>query len=166
MKSKLFFDFQIDEKSKTIKVVRTFDAPLSLVWKAWTTPEILDQWWASEGYTSSTKTMEFKEGGARHYKMEGPENFVIWGLTSYSKITLHSEFSGKEYSVDEHQAISPELPPSKYNITFIDKGDTCTIRHHTTYDSVQNMKQSLEYGFETGMNDAFARLDGYLGKDA
>ena len=164
MKNELSFDFQVDENTNTIKVVRTFNATLLLVWKAWTTEEILDQWWAPEGYKSFTKTMEFREGGMRHYRIQGPENFEMWGITSYSKIQLHSKFSGKEYSADEEAEITQVLPPSDYHVSFLGNGEKCTIEHNTTYDNGEHMKQSLEYGFKEGMLGAFERLDTYLGK--
>jgi len=162
MKKEQISNFQVDETTNTIKVERSFGAPLPLVWKAWTTSEILDQWWASEGYQSFTKTMEFREGGMRHYRMQGPENFEMWGVTSYVKIERHTFFSGQEYSANELLERSEELPLSNYEISFIDNQETCTIKHHTTFANLEHMKQSLDYGFEAGMYGAFKRLDGYL----
>lgn len=162
MKNELFFDFEIVKKTNTIKVTRNFDAPLPLVWKAWTEAEILDQWWAPEGWKSSTKTMEFIEGGKRHYLMQGPENFEMWGITSYNTIQHHSKYSGNEYSADEKAVISKDLPPSDYHITFFDEGETTKIEHHTTYETEEQLKQSLEYGFKEGMLGAFERLDAYF----
>ena len=164
MKNELFFDFEIDEKTSTVKVIRTFAAPLKLVWQAWTKAEILDQWWAPEGYRSNTKTLEFKEGGMRHYQMQGPDNFEMWGITSYSKILLHYKFSGNEYSADAQAVISTELPPSDYQITFLDEGEKTRIEHHTSYKTMEHLKQSLEYGFKEGMLGAFERLDAFFEK--
>jgi len=162
MSDKLFFNFQIDERTSTIKVERAFAAPLDLVWRAWTVAEILDQWWAPEGWKSSTKNMEFKEGGMRHYRMQGPDNFEMWGITSYSKIQQHINFSGEEYSADEDAVISDELPTSTYHITFHDQDGSTLIKHNTSYQNVEQMKKSLEYGFEEGMLGAFARLDIFI----
>ena len=46
MKNHLLFEFIINKEDQTVHVNREFDANLSLVWDAWTKPEILDQWWA------------------------------------------------------------------------------------------------------------------------
>lgn len=162
IKTNLFFDFKVDEKTSTIIVKRSFKATNKLVWDAWTKAEILDQWWAPEGWKSTTKAMKFKEGGMRHYQMQGPENSEMWGITSYLKITLHSKFSGKEYSSDMHAEISTELPPSDYHITFTDQDEQTMIEHHTTYNSLEDLKQSLAYGFKEGMLGAFERLDAFL----
>lgn len=164
MKNDLLFDFEIDNAAHTIKVKRTFAASLPLVWDAWTKAEILDQWWAPEGWKSDTKTMQFKEGGMRHYLMQGPEKIEMWGITSYNKIQRHVGFSGNEYSADEEAVISPELPPSNYHINFFEEGDTTIIEHNTTYKSLEALKQSIDYGFEEGMLGAFKRLDSFLEK--
>ncbi|MDB5149731.1 MAG: hypothetical protein JWQ57_3751, partial [Mucilaginibacter sp.] len=55
--------FTKDLQNKKINVVRTFNAPLNLVWQAWTESDILDQWWAPKPYRAETKLMDFREGG-------------------------------------------------------------------------------------------------------
>ena len=63
----LQFDFLVDMKNKTIKVIKELDAPIELVWAAWTTAEILDQWWAPLPYRNETISMNFNIGGVWHY---------------------------------------------------------------------------------------------------
>ena len=46
MNNDLLFDFTVDKTTKTVFITREFDAGLSLVWDAFTKPEILDQWTA------------------------------------------------------------------------------------------------------------------------
>ncbi|WP_312302176.1 hypothetical protein [Chryseobacterium sp.] len=50
MKSNLLFDFSVNKENNTIVVKREFNANLELVWQAWTTAELLDQWWAPKPY--------------------------------------------------------------------------------------------------------------------
>ena len=46
MKKDLLFEFIINKEDHTVNVNREFAGKLSLVWDAWTTSELLDQWWA------------------------------------------------------------------------------------------------------------------------
>ena len=80
MKNTLRSDFRIDKNSKTIFIIREFDAELSLVWDAFTKQEILDQWWAPKPLVSKTKAMNFEEGGRRFYAMVWPDGQEHWGL--------------------------------------------------------------------------------------
>jgi uncharacterized protein YndB with AHSA1/START domain len=66
-------DFTFDKATKTVLITREFDADLSLVWDAFTKPEILDQWMAPKPWASKTKFMDFKVGGRRFYAMVSPE---------------------------------------------------------------------------------------------
>ncbi len=67
MSSNLLFDFSIDQENKTILIKREFDAKPELVWQAWTTAGLLDQWCAPNPYSTETKTLDLREGGCWHY---------------------------------------------------------------------------------------------------
>ncbi|MEP6705528.1 MAG: SRPBCC domain-containing protein, partial [Acidobacteriota bacterium] len=66
-------DFIVDKESKTVSITKEFAAELALVWDAYTTPELLDQWWAPKPFMSRTKVLDFKVGGRRFYAMVSPE---------------------------------------------------------------------------------------------
>ena len=44
-------------------VTRVFDAPRELVWKAWTDPKYIMQWWGPKGFTAPVCQMDFRVGG-------------------------------------------------------------------------------------------------------
>ncbi len=73
MKLKLLFDFTVNKESKTIHITREFAANLELVWQAWTTAELLDQWWGPQPWRAETKTIDFREGVFFHYSMVSTE---------------------------------------------------------------------------------------------
>jgi len=60
MKNDLLFDFTVDKTAKTVFITREFNAPLSLVWDAFTKQELLDQWTAPAPYKAKTKYMNFE----------------------------------------------------------------------------------------------------------
>lgn len=64
----------IDEPRKQdIVITRTFDAPLELVWKAWTDPEQVKRWWGPKDYTSPLCKIDFREGGKYLFAMRAPK---------------------------------------------------------------------------------------------
>ncbi len=73
MKQGLVYNFTVDKENKTIHIVREFAANLELVWRAWTTAELLDQWWGPEPWRAETKTLDFRVGGLWHYAMFAPK---------------------------------------------------------------------------------------------
>jgi len=54
---------------------RTLDAPRDLVWKAWTDPALLKQWFAPRPYLISELEMDLKPGGIFRIRMTGPDGF-------------------------------------------------------------------------------------------
>jgi uncharacterized protein YndB with AHSA1/START domain len=65
--------------------IRVFDAPVEKVWKAWTDPEQVMQWWGPEGFTSPGAKMDFREGGKSLVCMRAPKE--MGGQDLYSTWT-------------------------------------------------------------------------------
>ena len=53
-------------------VKRIIDAPLELVWKAWTEPEHVMKWWGPKHYTSPSAKIDLREGGKYIFSMRAP----------------------------------------------------------------------------------------------
>ncbi|HMF42802.1 MAG TPA: SRPBCC domain-containing protein [Polyangia bacterium] len=60
---------------RTIRIERTFDAPIEDVWELWTTAEGMESWWGPDGFRVKVRKLELRVGGALHYDMiaTGPE---------------------------------------------------------------------------------------------
>ena len=48
---------------ENLEITRIFDAPRELVWKAWTDPKLVMQWWGPKGFTSPACKIDFRVGG-------------------------------------------------------------------------------------------------------
>jgi uncharacterized protein YndB with AHSA1/START domain len=55
---------------------RTLNAPVELVWEAYTRPEHIKQWFAPKPYQVTEAELDLKPGGIFRFRMEGPDNFV------------------------------------------------------------------------------------------
>lgn len=61
------------EPSTDLKIERTLDAPVELIWKAWTTPEYLKQWYCPAPWGISKAELDLRPGGAFRITMRSPE---------------------------------------------------------------------------------------------
>ncbi len=61
------------ESDDKIIITRIFDAPRDLVWKAWTTPELVKEWWGPKDFTAPSIQMDFRVGGKYLFCMHGPK---------------------------------------------------------------------------------------------
>jgi uncharacterized protein YndB with AHSA1/START domain len=59
--------------TQDIVITRIIDAPLELVWKAWTEPEHVVRWWGPQYYTSPSAKIDLREGGKYIFAMRAPQ---------------------------------------------------------------------------------------------
>ena len=57
----------------TVTLTRVFDTPRALVWKAWTDPKMMMQWFGPRGFTNPVCELDIRVGGALRIVMRGPD---------------------------------------------------------------------------------------------
>jgi len=162
MNSHLRFDFSVNKENNTIHVKREFAADQQLVWAAWTTPELLDQWWAPKPYKTKTKSMDFREGGSWLYAMYMEGGDTHWCRADYKKIDAPNAYSGLDAFCDVAGNINHDFPRSLWNNTFSQKGDTTEVDITIQYDDLSHLEKIIEMGFKEGFTAALGNLDQYL----
>ncbi|MBN9293855.1 MAG: SRPBCC domain-containing protein [Flavobacteriia bacterium] len=162
MNSNLLFDFTVNKENNTIHIQREFNANLELVWKAWTTAELLDQWWGPKPWRAETKTMDFREGGSWLYAMVGPEGEKHWSKADYIKIIKEKSFTQKDGFCDENGTMDPEYPQNLLENSFSQKDDKVLVDMLLTFDTLADLETTLTMGFKEGMTIDFNQLDELL----
>jgi uncharacterized protein YndB with AHSA1/START domain len=74
-------------ETREFTISRVLDAPRDLVWKAFTDPEHMKQWWGPKGFKVIHSKMDLRVGGTYHYGMEAPDGTPMWGKFIYREIT-------------------------------------------------------------------------------
>lgn len=129
-------------------IVRTFDAPRELVWRAWNDP-VLARQWGPKGFTTPEREFDARPGGRWHARMISPE--------------------GREYR--QHGTVREVVPPERMSFTFI-WDDTPDIEMLVTVTFVERGgKTEMTFrqagfssiasrdGHEVGWTEAFDRLE-------
>ena len=150
MTNDLLFDFTVDKTTKTVFITREFDAELSLVWDAFTKPEILDQWGAPAPWTTQTISMDFKVGGRRFFKMispEGQEYFSIQDFTSISPKTNFKYISGMS---DKDENINLEFYGAENNLDFSEATGVTIFRMNIKYKDLATLEMMANDRFKEG----------------
>lgn len=154
--------FTKDKENKRLTVVRSFDASLEQVWKAWTTSEILDKWWAPKPYRAETKRMDFTEGGRWLYAMIGPEGDTSWCRVDYGIIEPNKNVSSAVMFCDEEGNENLDFPRMYWNQKFSQTGDSATVTVEISFDSPEDMDMFLKLGFQEGFTAGLTNLDEYF----
>ena len=160
MTNNLLFDFTVDKATKTVFITREFDADLSLVWDAFTKPEILDQWVAPKPWLSKTKFMDFKVGGRRFYAMVSPEGQERWAIQKYTSISPKTNFKMFNAFADKNE--NPELPGSEWEYNFSEQNGITKVSITTKNESLARMEKMIEMGFVEGFKMSIDNLEKLL----
>ncbi len=159
MNNELLFDFNVDKQAKTVYITREFNAPQSLVWDAFTKPELLDQWGAPEPMRAKTKYMDFKVGGRRFYAMISPDGQERWSVQEYTSITPITNF--KMYNSFADKDENRELPGSEWDHTFSEENGKTKVHIVIFNESFERMEKLLE-GFRIGFTMTLTNLENLL----
>ena len=137
-----------------MSITRIFDAPRALVWKAWTDPKYVMQWWGPKGFTATVCQMDFRVGGKLLLCTKTPDGQEFWNGVEYHEIILHEKIVSSMYFSDskgnkiepaelgiEHEAIE-----GAYDVTiFEDLGNGQTRLTHIGNEPMESAKNSGQW---------------------
>ena len=155
-------DFIVNKETKTVSITKEFAAGLSLVWDAYTKPELLDQWWAPKPMMSRTKVMDFEVGGRRFYAMVSPEGAERWAVQKYTSITPKTNFKIFNTFADKDENL--ELPGSDWNLNFSEEDGTTTVSISIFNESLERLERQIAGGFIEGTKMQLQNLEELLAK--
>ena len=141
--------------SPTLIIQRAFNAPINLVWDAWTQAEQIALWWGPKGMQTKVIQHDFKVGGSWKYVMTMPDGneFITEGVYSeiveLEKIVSSADFKPMTEGV-EIQALF-EAKEDKTNFTF-----------KVVHPTAEYCRQQEKMGFYMGWGSTFDRLNEYL----
>ncbi|GAA3418679.1 SRPBCC family protein [Streptosporangium vulgare] len=138
-----------------IDIVREFDAPPALVFRAWTDPELVPQWLGASGTTTTLIEYEVVPGGRYSYvhrDRAGEHGFrgVFHTVVAGERIVQTFQYDGRPHDV------------SLETLIFEDLGGRTRVRTHAVFGSVDSRDAMIESGMEHGVRDSMARLDRLL----
>ena len=155
----LLFDFTVDKAAKTVFITREFNAGLSLVWDAFTKPELLDQWGAPAPMRAKTKYMNFEVGGRRFYAMISPDGQERWAVQEFTSITPKTNF--KMYNAFSDKDENRELPGSDWDYNFSEQNGITKVDITIFNESFERLEKLLE-GFKIGFTMSLTNLENLL----
>ena len=151
-------------ETERMVITRVFDAPRELVWKAWTDPKYIMQWWGPKGFTSPSCEIDFRVGGKFLYCMRTPDGQEGWNVGEFLEIVLHEKIVSSMYFSDSkgnrvepaHYGIEHETIDDSPNvILFEDIGNGQT---KLTFIGNETMKDATESGQLEGWKEQLDKI--------
>lgn len=144
------------DKPNEIRITRIYDAPVELVWDAWTDPEQVAEWWGPRGFTLTTHRKDLRPGGIWDYTMHGPDG------VDYQNKTLYFEVEEYKKLVYDHGGNDDRPPLFRVNVVFSSTGNKTTMDMTLTLPTPEAAEQTRKFIKQAGGNATWDRLAEYL----
>ncbi len=162
MKNNLVFEFIVDNENNSIVVKREFTAKVELVWRAWTKPDIIDQWWTPKPHRSETKSMHFKEGGFRHWALVSPQGGKFWSRQDYQKIDPQKSIEELRAFCNEKGIVSENFEKTLCKIVFNEINGNTLVTITSKYGNSRVFEQMSSLNHKKGFTSTLRNLDQVL----
>jgi uncharacterized protein YndB with AHSA1/START domain len=149
-----------EEDARSIITTRVFDAPRDLVFKAWTDPKHLAEWWGPNGFTTTTHAFDMRPGGVWRFVMHGPD-----GRDYQNRITFEEVVKPERLVYSHGGAADTEPVKFHVTVTFEDLNGKTRLTMRAVFPSVEERNNVAEkYGAVEGAQQTIARLADYVAR--
>jgi uncharacterized protein YndB with AHSA1/START domain len=139
-----------------ILITREFDAPRHLVWKAWTTPELVRRWWSGKQGRMTVAEIDLRVGGRWRYVMVADNG---------QEVAFHGEYReivpGERIVTTEVYELpgAPETEPAVNVVTFTEVDGRTTLSLLVQTSDKQVRDAILDSGMEVGLQEQLDLLE-------
>ena len=139
-----------------ILITREFDAPRHLVYRAWTTPELVRRWWSGRRGEVTAVDIDLRVGGRWRYVMVTSEGFEVAFHGEFREIVPNERIVNTE--VYEGAEAGDAEPPLNI-VTFTEAEGRTTLEVLMQCGTKEVRDAIIESGMEAGMQEAMDLLE-------
>jgi len=137
-----------------ILITREFDAPKHLVYKAWTTPDLVKRWWSARRGEVTVAEIDLRVGGRWRYVMVTPDGFEVGFHGEYREIVPNERIVSTEVyeGMPDGEAVD--------TLTLTEVGGRTILTILVQHSSKEHRDGHINSGMEDGLQDALDLLEG------
>ena len=136
-----------------ILITREFDAPARLVYRAWTTPELVRRWWSGDRGEMTSVEIDLRVGGTWRFVMKANAGFEVAFHGEYRELVPAERMVWTEVfeGMPDAEALN--------TITFTEADGRTTMSILVQHSSQEHRDAHINSGMEGGMQEALDRLE-------
>ncbi len=134
---------------RVLKIERVFDAPRSLVFKAWTEPEHISKWWGPRGFKSTVLKNDLRPGGAYRIHMRGPDG-DHWSQGVYREVVPPERLVMVGSWADANG--NPTRPETTLTLLFEDVGGKTRLTLHNAIFESTSARDMHNSGWNSSLD--------------
>jgi uncharacterized protein YndB with AHSA1/START domain len=145
----------------TVTLTRVFDAPRALVWKTWTEPKMMAQWFGPRGFTIPVCELDVCVGGALRIVMRGPDgnDYPMKGI--FHEVTPPERLVFSNIATDND---GKHLLEGETTVTFVEKNDQTTLTLNTRAVGLVPIAPQMLAGMEAGWTQSIDKLQDFVAR--
>ncbi len=147
---------------RELVIARVFDAPRELVFKAWTDPKHVAQWWGPNGFTSPVCEMDVRPGGALRIVMRGPDGVDHRMIGVFQEVVEPERLAFTNIAVDDH---GKTLLEGFTTVTFVEDAGKTKLTLRTSAVGMAAAAAGMLEGMQDGWSQSLERLAEYVGQE-
>ena len=135
---------------REIVISRVIEAPRELVFEAFTEVRHLSRWWGPEGFTTTTRTFEFRVGGEWDFVMHAPDGtdyqeWITWTeIVPPERIALrHGEFRGDPNAFESVLTFEPDAAATRIEMRTVFPTQALRDEAVEKYHAIEGARQTL-----------------------
>lgn len=151
-----------------VLVKRGFNAPVELVWQAYTQPDLLRRWLLGpDDWTMPICEMDVRVGGKYRWRWKNLKDGKEFGFYGeFLEVTPHSQFRHTEHYDPGDFGDSMGEQPAIVTVTFEDRNGTTLVSTLLKYAMKEDRDAALSTGMTDGMEMSYSNLDNVLTSQA
>ena len=139
-----------------ILITREFDAPRHLVFKAWTTPELVKRWWSGQRGAVTSAEIDLRVGGSWRYVMTSSEGLQVAFHGEHQEIVPDERIVSTEiYEIPDQG----DSPPTVNTATFTEADGRTRLEILVQCPSKELRDTIIDSGMEVGMQEGMDLLE-------
>lgn len=158
-----------NEPKQKLTITRTIQAPRAEVWKAFTEPDQVREWWGPRDFTAPDVDIDLREGGKYLYSMQSPDGQKMWSTGRFLTIDPPQRLVMTDSFADENgEIVSPtdygmlEDFPMESVVTYLFEEDGNQTRLTLVYEDLGQISGSDLESMKQGWNESIDKMEEHI----
>jgi uncharacterized protein YndB with AHSA1/START domain len=141
-------------------ITRTLRVPRQGVWRAWSEPDLLKEWWCPTPWTTEVKAFDLRPGGAFHTLMRGPDGGISDNPGCFLEVVPQARLVMTSMLTADWRPAKPWMAMTAI-VTMEDDGDGCRYTARVMHPDDETRAQHEKMGFYDGWGTVITQLEAF-----
>ena len=150
----------MSDEPQDLVISRLLSAPRAKLWRAWSDPALLKEWWCPKPWATEVRAFDMRPGGAFHTYMQGPEGGTSDNPGCFVDVVPQARIVFTSMLTGAWRPATPWMPFTAV-ITFADEGGGTRYTATAMHPDKATRDRHDEMGFFQGWNVCIDQLDAF-----